>query len=1273
MRVTIFCFVSVLGVLVSQAHAASDWTLLVYENFESYAEKATLEPPWRVQVSKGSTCRVTREAASPFERGVRSLRMENPTPAKHLANMQIVFGRVDTGRVKLQFDFRVGQAQNNWGAMLYRLDKKTGWGVAATLKCGLTDGPFAGQIVNTAISYRRTPLQPAVAKKWYQATIVTGAPFGTCDMTVQRSDGRPVTVRHLTGRSGRGKPGWIDRLLIGAGWHGAKGAFFVDNVRIWAEHPHPKAKAPLRVARTPKAPEATARWVTEPPKIDGKLDEPCWRNNVTLDAAKGWRTDKRAPEQTLIGLCYDTRHLYVAARCSERHMDQIVATLKPSQTDINTWSEDELEFFIQPDLSRPLYGQFMIGAAGARGDLTPKHGMAWNTGWTAAAARHKTGWTVECAIPLARVLPDDGYVGTPALGQAWGINFNRHHVKPEWLSGWSRTVIGFHDPVNYGRVVFGEPTGNRPRLLGCQPGPLFYGRDVAVELTWRNPGDKPVRLAGRLVQTRAGKPVGTARTQDVVLAPSQEGTLRLPYTFQTPGEHGLRVTVEHDGRLVYEAQAKADLPELKPTLANWTRRADWARRVAVRLPDAKARADQQKAAQAMAGRVRGLVKRLEQTGSYGPAECRELTEAILELDKDRVLARQVDFLRVYEADLASSGDLARAGYVVGTGTPLDWVFPRSVPPRIPGKAALTAARGEHESFQVVVYSPWRDLSDIKVELPELRHTDGSSVLGPDRIDHEVAGYLAVPQAVRDPDDPVFWPDPLLSTEYAHAPHKRIDVVKGQNQAFWITVHVPADARPGVYTGQATVTVKDRPSVSVPVRLAVWDFELPRRPSLATDCWLSMDHPYKSKRPYRIAADTITDAQLRLLSRFVTNYRVSSTPYGNVMCTLPKLIRGRDGQLRVDWSRFDRIMDVAFADGSTNFNPNFSCNSGFFSYFGQYSSVGVPTVIHNEATGKDEVVWDGKRPKPDKKYPTRHHWGRVLQKRAFERNFQDDSLYIQFMKLYVKHLKEKGWLRHARLENWDEPGGRTLRILRRHHPFLKKHCPELKLTAFRAVPSIGLDERHIDVWAPLLEQVPSEREAIGRHVREHGHEFWMYVCGGQRRSAFGRTPAVLVSGSPIERRVMPWMCWKWEITGYLMYALNAWHGRMEYTWSPQPRLTIRVPRGRRADVGNMFFPYPLPADCPKLQTFAGSIRLVNARDGIEDYEYFRICRELTEQLKQKCALSDADRKLLDRSERLLAVPGKLIRSPYDWEDDGTPYFKCRAELGRHIVTLKQRLR
>ena len=81
--------------------------MLVYENFESYPEKATLEPPWRVQVSKGSTCRVTREAASPFERGVRSLRMENPTPAKHLANIQIVFGRVDTGRVKLQFEFRV--------------------------------------------------------------------------------------------------------------------------------------------------------------------------------------------------------------------------------------------------------------------------------------------------------------------------------------------------------------------------------------------------------------------------------------------------------------------------------------------------------------------------------------------------------------------------------------------------------------------------------------------------------------------------------------------------------------------------------------------------------------------------------------------------------------------------------------------------------------------------------------------------------------------------------------------------------------------------------------------------------------------------------------------------------------------------------------------------------------------------------------------------------------------------------------------------------------
>jgi len=423
----------------------------------------------------------------------------------------------------------------------------------------------------------------------------------------------------------------------------------------------------------------------------------------------------------------------------------------------------------------------------------------------------------------------------------------------------------------------------------------------------------------------------------------------------------------------------------------------------------------------------------------------------------------------------------------------------------------------------------------------------------------------------------------------------------------------------------------------------------------------MDHPYKSKRRYRIAADTVTVEQYERLSRFITRYRISSTPYGNAVCRLPKLIRTRDGRLRVDWTRFDRLMEIAFAHGSTSFNPNFSCNSGFFTLLGGHQWYTGPVTILDEATGKEKVIWPGKRPKDPQ----------ATFNRALELNLKDDSLYIEFMKLYVAHLKEKGWLRYARLENWDEPGSHTLPIIRRHHPLLKKHCPELKLTAFRAVPSIGLDEKTIDVWAPLLEQVPAEREAIMRHVREHGHEFWMYVCGGQRRSATGRTPDVLVSGAPIERRVMPWMCWKWEITGYLMYALNSWAGRLEYTWTPQPRL--RIHSRHRADVGNMFFPYPLPADCPGPQTFAGSIRLVNARDGIEDYEYFAICRELTRRLKARSTLSPDDRRLVARSERLLATPGELIRSPYDWTDNAAPYLECRRELAKHILALKGRLR
>ena len=71
----------------------------------------------------------------------------------------------------------------------------------------------------------------------------------------------------------------------------------------------------------------------------------------------------------------------------------------------------------------------------------------------------------------------------------------------------------------------------------------------------------------------------------------------------------------------------------------------------------------------------------------------------------------------------------------------------------------------------------------------------------------------------------WWPKPLaLPDPFWDTP--TVDIPTGTVQPLWIEVDVPREAEPGEYVG--TITLQwDGASASLPIRLTVWDFEMPR--------------------------------------------------------------------------------------------------------------------------------------------------------------------------------------------------------------------------------------------------------------------------------------------------------------------------------------------------------------------------------------------------------------------------------------------------------------
>lgn len=157
---------------------------------------------------------------------------------------------------------------------------------------------------------------------------------------------------------------------------------------------------------------------------------------------------------------------------------------------------------------------------------------------------------------------------------------------------------------------------------------------------------------------------------------------------------------------------------------------------------------------------------------------------------------------------------------------------------------LAAARGEYESFQVVVQAPAGGLTNVNVTASELRREHAT--IPPSQLtlyrEHYLEVKTATPYADRGENPslgPGWYADaliPFLDPATGQPPKKAVytaapfDLEAGRNQPIWVDLLVPRAAEAGPYTGTLTVT-SDQGQAQVTLHLKVWDFDLPRAPAL----------------------------------------------------------------------------------------------------------------------------------------------------------------------------------------------------------------------------------------------------------------------------------------------------------------------------------------------------------------------------------------------------------------------------------------------------------
>jgi hypothetical protein len=262
-----------------------------------------------------------------------------------------------------------------------------------------------------------------------------------------------------------------ERMPIKSGPHDAEG-------RVLA------ASIPVRSARAAEERRRyVARFVSRPPKIDGKLDDAAWTAAVSTGPFVNTMTGGPAPIQTEAKLAWDKKNLYVAFENAD---DDVWSDL--TRRDDKLWTEEADELMIDADGNGRTYIELQVAPNGNIFDtylpavrryedmVDPKlKPFSWNSKLVAKVQVDGTlnqrddkdrGWTVEMALPLEDVKGMDTQSAVrlpPQPGDVWRINMYRMDLpkgRPQQAAGWSAPMVGdFHALSRFGDLVFADEDG----------------------------------------------------------------------------------------------------------------------------------------------------------------------------------------------------------------------------------------------------------------------------------------------------------------------------------------------------------------------------------------------------------------------------------------------------------------------------------------------------------------------------------------------------------------------------------------------------------------------------------------------------------------------------------------------------------------------------------------------------------------------------------------------------------------------------------------------
>jgi len=462
---------------------------------------------------------------------------------------------------------------------------------------------------------------------------------------------------------------------------------------------------------------------------------------------------------------------------------------------------------------------------------------------------------------------------------------------------------------------------------------------------------------------------------------------------------------------------------------------------------------------------------------------------------------------------------------------------------------LLCARNGHGSLQVALRSESQRVARLRVIAPRL----GSAALA---VQAYRVGTVHVNSHPTDtPLDEVVrgevgpYPDPLFPLE------KVIVLNASRTETVWVSVFTPAGARPGIYRGAVEIDA-GKQKLKLPFHVEVFAATVPKEQKLWVTNWLWFERDLMEKHFPQLKSEPERYWKvLGNIGRTMANYK-QNVVFVPVRSLAKAQVVG--GALQYDFGLVDRWIEIFDKVGlARRIEGGHLCKrlgGGFDS----------PLVLPTDLIENGEIV----------------HKDLSADDPHAEQNLRE------FLRQLRNHLKEKGWLSRYVQHVHDEPHGAEMPIYRRFVHVVSEELPGVPtLDAISLHEEISAEEE-TTIWVPKLSTFDDRLEAIAAH-NAHGGQSWYYICLDPR----GRYLNRFIDFPTLKVRLLPWVNYRYGLTGYLHWGGNFWTDQPFENVQPDWGGGFFLPAGDDAIV------YP----DPKHDGVFVSVRLEVMREGIEDYE------------------------------------------------------------------------